>query len=106
MIEAIAERILARFGSGDVVPELAQDLGAQLGEIFRSNPDRPEVEPEAGVNDMEEDRRRSARGRPSSATVTQANFTPAIGRNAVRSSVNIDAAITQWNARAAPASDA
>ncbi len=34
--------------------------------------------------------------------VTQANLTPAIGRNAVSSSVNIDAAITQWNARAAP----
>ena len=31
---------------------------------------------------------------------TQANLTPTIGRNAVNSSTNIDAAITQWNSRA------
>ena len=31
---------------------------------------------------------------------THANFTPAIGRNAVKSSTNIEAAITQWNSRA------
>ena len=31
---------------------------------------------------------------------TQANVTPTIGRNAVNSSMNIDAAITQWNIRA------
>jgi hypothetical protein len=31
---------------------------------------------------------------------THANLTPTIGRNAVKSSVNIDAAMTQWNMRA------
>ena len=33
--------------------------------------------------------------------VTHANLTPAIGRKAVNSSMNIAAAITQWNSRAA-----
>ena len=33
-------------------------------------------------------------------SVTQSNSTPALGRNAVKSSVSIDAAISQWNPRA------
>jgi hypothetical protein len=33
-------------------------------------------------------------------SVTHGNITPTLGRNAVNNSVNIDAAINQWKARA------
>ena len=101
VIEPVAERILARLRARHVVPELAQHLGLDLGNVLRADPDRPEVEPERRVDDVEDDRRRSARARPSSATAPTANLTPTIGRNAVNSSTNIDAAMTQWNSRAA-----
>src|SRR5436853_562339 len=56
---------------------------------------------EVDVRDDEADQMDAASTRPAiQCHCTQANFTPAIGRNAVKSSTNIAAAITQWNSRA------
>jgi hypothetical protein len=57
VIEAVAERILPGLGPWCVVSELAHDLGFELRDVFRSHPDRPEVEEERRMHDVEEDRR-------------------------------------------------
>ena len=58
VIQTVPERILARLGSGHVVAQFAQDFGLELGDVLRTHPDRPEVEPERRVNDVEDDRSR------------------------------------------------
>ncbi len=55
MVETIAERILARLRSRHVVTELTHHLGLQLGNVFRADPDGPEVEKERRVHEMKED---------------------------------------------------
>ncbi len=58
MVEAIAERIFPGFRPRHVVSELAEQLGLQLGNVFRAHPDGPEIQPEGRVHDVEQDRGR------------------------------------------------
>ena len=46
MVEAVAERVLAGLWSRDVVSELPEQLGLQLWDVLRPDPDRPEIQPE------------------------------------------------------------
>ena len=55
VVQAIAEGVLARLRTLDLVTELTENLCLELGNVLRSHPDRPEVQPERRVDDVEED---------------------------------------------------
>ena len=83
-----------RRGGGADWPNETPHPSPRILKIGPVRPDRPEVEPERGVDDVKDDDAVSTM--PAIQWhVTQSNSTPTFGRNAVNSSVNIDAAITQ-----------